>query len=68
VHHYNVYRGPSEDGPFAVIAMPTDSEHDDIGLDFGYYCYQVKAAFGSGDDAEGNESGAVCETVPDPAP
>jgi hypothetical protein len=48
--------------------MPTDSEHDDIGLDFGYYCYQVKAAFGLGDFAEGNESGAVCETVPDPAP
>ena len=68
VHHYNVYRGPSADGPFTVIAMPDDSGWTDDGLDPGTYCYQVKAAFGPGDEDEGNESGAVCGIVPEPTP
>ena len=64
VDHYNVYRGPSEDGPFSVIGETVWSEYDDTGLAPGEYCYQIKAAFGPGDEAEGNESGTVCETVP----
>ena len=67
VHHYNVYRGYSEDGPFEMMATPTVPGYMDIGLVPGTtYCYQVKAAFGPGDEAEGNESGAVCATVPVP--
>lgn len=66
VDHYNVYRGPSVDGPFSVIAETDVSEFTDAGLAPGEYCYQVKAAFGPGDFAEGNESGTVCETVPEP--
>ena len=66
VHHYNVYLGDNLDGPFTLIAMPTASEYDDTGLASGTYCYQVKAAFGEGDDAEGNESGTECGIVPIP--
>ena len=64
VHHYNVYRGTSPDGPFTLIAMPTSSDYDDVGLSPDEYCYQVKAAFGPGDEDEGNESGTVCGIVP----
>lgn len=65
VDHYNVYRS-IDGGPFTAIGEADVSEYDDTQLAPGYYCYHVKAAFGPGDDAEGNESQTKCETVPVP--
>lgn len=62
---YNVYRSVNGE-PYTMIDAVAGSMYTDVGLTPGEYCYVIKAEYTEGIYAgsEGNESEAVCETVP----
>jgi hypothetical protein len=61
---YNVKRSTLHNGPYTVIASPTDTSYSDLGLTDGVrYYYVVSAVNTNGESADSSEANALAQSV-----